>query len=196
MKSGIPLPGEILRACARQGAAPTRYILAVNIAAQITLLFERNGARRANGIVSAAPMAGRTYQCVEQFRCSTSRYGAGEIADSHKTPRGLHRIAEKFGAGWPVGTVFEGRKMAGFTWSGRPYASIASRIFWLEGLEPGRNRGGNVDSHRRYIYIHGVGNETTLGRPDSRGCIHLAAKDLIPLYDKLPPATLVWIGER
>jgi lipoprotein-anchoring transpeptidase ErfK/SrfK len=63
-------------------------------------------------------------------------------------------------------------------------------------MEPGLNRGGNVDSHRRYIYIHGVGNETTLGRPDSIGCIHLAAKDLMPLYDKLPAKTLVWIAER
>jgi L,D-transpeptidase YbiS len=108
----------------------------------------------------------------------------------------LHRIAEKFGGGWPVGTVFEGRKMVGFTWKGRPSAPITNRIFWLEGLEPGLNFGDGVDSKRRYIYIHGTGNETTLGRPDSHGCIHLAAQDLIPLYDKLPPSTLVWIAER
>ena len=58
------------------------------------------------------------------------------------------------------------------------------------------NRGGNVDSYRRFIYIHGVGDETKLGSPDSQGCIHLAGKDLMPLYDKLPPGSLAWIAER
>jgi hypothetical protein len=36
------------------------------------------------------------------------------------------------------------------------------RILWLAGLEPGFNRGGDVDTFRRYIYIHGVGEEITL----------------------------------
>jgi len=75
-------------------------------------------------------------------------------------------------------------------------APITNRIFWLEGLEPGFNRGGDVDTFARYIYIHGTGNETTLGRPDSHGCVHLAGVDLIPLYDKLPEGTLVWIAEN
>ena len=61
-------------------------------------------------------------------------------------------------------------------------------------MEPGFNRGGKVDSFSRKIYIHGTGNESTLGRPDSHGCVHLSANDLIPLYDKLPEGTLVWIG--
>ena len=110
------------------------------------------------------------------------------------TPRGLHRIAKKIGGGWPVGTVFKGRQVIGFTWQGHPFAPITNRILWLEGLEAGFNRGGNVDSFQRYIYIHGTGNETTLGRPDSHGCIHLSANDLMPLYDKLPEGTLVWIA--
>jgi lipoprotein-anchoring transpeptidase ErfK/SrfK len=110
------------------------------------------------------------------------------------TPRGLHRIAKKIGGGWPVGTTFTGRKVTGFTWQGKPTATITTRILWLEGLEPGFNRGGNVDSHSRYIYIHGTGNETTLGRPDSHGCVHVAAADLIPLYDLIPEGTLVWIA--
>jgi lipoprotein-anchoring transpeptidase ErfK/SrfK len=74
--------------------------------------------------------------------------------------------------------------------------AIVHRILWLEGLEPGFNRGGDVDSFRRYIYIHGFGDETTLGRPQSCGCVHLAAADLMPLYERLPVGTLVWIGER
>ena len=100
---------------------------------------------------------------------------------------------EKIGGGWPAGTVLRSRRVAGFTWKGLPFAKITSRILWLEGLEPGLNRGGTVDSHARYIYMHGTGNEPTLGRPASCGCIHLAADDLLPLYDQLPSGTLVWI---
>jgi len=70
-----------------------------------------------------------------------------------------------------------------------------NRIMWLEGLEPGRNSGDGIDTFARYVYIHGTGNETTLGRPDSHGCVHLSAVDLIPLYDLLPEGTLVWISE-
>lgn len=124
---------------------------------------------------------------------STSRFGVGQIQDSCRTPLGLHRIARKIGAGWPPGTVFESRQSVGFTWAGRPGAPIAHRILWLEGLQPGFNRGDEVDSFRRFIYIHGVGDELTLGRPASRGCIHLAAHDLLSLYDRLPVGTPVWI---
>ena len=63
---------------------------------------------------------------------------------------------------------------------------------WLEGLEPGFNRGGNVDSHERYIYIHGTADQASIGRPASHGCIHLADADLIPLFDLLPAAR--WCG--
>jgi len=108
----------------------------------------------------------------------------------------LHRIAEKIGGGYPPGTVFKGRVPVGWTWQGTPDAAIAHRILWLEGLEPGVNLGAGVDTHARYIYVHGVGDESTLGRPASRGCLHLAAADLIPLYDRIPVGTLVWIAER
>jgi hypothetical protein len=174
-------PPAALRACARHGAVPTRYFLTVNIARQTTSLFER----RRGG-----------YQLRKIFRCSTSKYGICERAGSNGTPRGLHRVGEKIGGGWPVGTAFQSRQVAGFTWHGRPMAPIAHRILWLDGLEAGLNRGGNVDSRRRFIYIHGTGNETTLGRPDSHGCVHLSSDDLLPLYDKLPEGTLVWIAER
>ena len=130
------------------------------------------------------------------YRISTSRFGISQVAGSNGTPLGLHRVVEKIGGGWPVGTVFKGRRPVGYTWQGMPDAKITTRILWLEGLEPGFNRGGNVDSHARYIYLHGTGDETTIGRPASCGCIHLAANDLIPLFDKLPGGTLVWIGER
>jgi hypothetical protein len=129
------------------------------------------------------------------FRISTSRFGLGQTKNSNCTPLGLHRVAQKFGGGRPTGAVFKSRECIGYTWSGRcDGASITNRILWLEGLEPGVNRGGNVDTFARYIYIHGTGDESNLGRPASHGCIHLSAADLLPLYDQLPIGTLVWIA--
>lgn len=133
------------------------------------------------------------YRLRKRYLVSTSRFGVGQKAGSNQTPLGLHRIAEKIGGGRPIGTVFRSRLPVGFTWSGLPEVPIAHRILWLEGLEPSFNSGRNVDSHSRYIYIHGLGDETTLGRPASRGCIHVAAGDLLPLFDLLPSGTLVWI---
>jgi L,D-transpeptidase YbiS len=168
-----------LRACARCGVAPTRHFLAVHLARQTMSLFRRHGGG---------------YALQRIFRCSTSRFGVGEKAGSNMTPRGLHRVARKIGGGWPIGTVFKGRQVVGFTWNGQPSARIVHRILWLEGLEQGLNRGGEVDSFRRYIYIHGTGDESTLGRPDSHGCVQLSGDDLLPLYDKLPEGTLVWMS--
>jgi len=113
--------------------------------------------------------------------------------NSNRTPLGLHRVEIKVGEGLPIGTVFKHRRPIGFTWQGLPQATIAHRILWLSGLDPGYNQGGEVDTFQRYIYIHGFGDETTLGRPKSHGCVHLAAADLMPLYDQLPIGTLVWI---
>jgi hypothetical protein len=175
------IPAAALRACAHWGIVPGRYFLAVNIARQTTALFHRRKGR---------------YVPLNIFRSSTSRYGIGEVAGSNKTPRGLHRVARKIGGGWPVGAAFRSRQVIGFTWLGQPLAPIAHRILWLEGLEAGFNRGGAVDSRSRYIYIHGSGDETTLGSPASHGCIHLSSSDLLPLFDKLPEGSLVWIGER
>jgi hypothetical protein len=183
--------------------------LVVNIALQTTALYEKcggparaNGAHplkkgRSDGVMECWEAGGRRgYSLRKSFRCSTSKFGIGERAGSNRTPRGLHRIAEKIGGGWPPGTAFKGRNPAGYTWRGNPAARITSRILWLEGLEPGFNRAGRVDSHSRFIYIHGTGNEPALGRPDSHGCVHLAARDLIPLYDKIPSGSLVWMTEH
>jgi len=178
------LPQEFDQSCRRNSVVPSQYFLGVSVARQTLTLFQR---------ISAPPRL-RGYEPVSKFRCSTSKFGIGQIAGSNCTPLGLHRIAEKIGGGWPVGTVFRSRRSVGYTWQGMPLAPITTRILWLEGLEPGFNRGGNVDTRARYIYIHGTGDEPTLGRPASHGCIHLAADDLIPLYDKLPVGTLVWIS--
>ena len=182
--------GKFLLACKTQGVVPTPFVLIVSVASQTAWLLKKPTA-------FVCPICNnKTYDPVKKIRCSTSRFGISQVAGSNGTPLGLHRVVEKIGGGWPVGTVFKGRKPVGYTWQGMPDAKITTRILWLEGLEPGVNRGGNVDSHARYIYIHGTGDETTIGRPMSCGCIHLAADDLIPLFDKLPGGTLVWIAEN
>jgi hypothetical protein len=184
---------NFLRACKKHEIAPTRFALIVSIANQTASLFEkvRSPAFRRSGPAKAGTP--NKYCLARLLRCSTSRFGIGQMEGTNCTPLGLHRIVEKIGGGWPVGTVFKGRQPIGYTWKGLPFAKITTRILWLEGLEPGFNRGGNVDSHNRYIYIHGTGDEPSLGSPASYGCIHLAANDLIPLFDKLPGGTLVWI---
>jgi hypothetical protein len=177
----MKLPHDFLQACKQRGVIPTRFVLIVSVANQTVLLFEKTFAPwRLGGKI---------------MRCSTSRFGISQVTGSNGTPLGLHRVVKKIGGGWPVGTVFKGRRPVGYTWQGMPDAKITTRILWLEGLEPGFNCGGNVDSHARYIYIHGTGDQTTIGKPTSCGCIHLADDDLIPLFDRLPSGTLVWIAE-
>lgn len=173
----MKLPSEFLQACKKNKIAPTQFILTVNIAEQTVSLFEQN-------------------KFAKKFSCSTSRFGIGQKEGSNCTPLGLHRIAKKIGAGERAGTVFKARKVIGHT--SQPEfadAKITTRILWLEGLEDGFNRGGNVDSHQRYIYIHGTADQKSIGKPASCGCIHLADVDLIPLFDLLPSGTLVWISE-
>lgn len=180
------LPAALFQACRRQRVRPTRDLLVVSVAAQRVVWFQR--APRGD------PFAAGGYRPRRVFRASTSKFGPGQVRDTHRTPLGLHRIARKIGGGWPVGAAFRARQFTGFTWAGQPGATIAHRILWLEGLEPGFNRGGGVDTFARYIYVHGLADEPTLGRPASHGCIHLAAADLLPLYDRLAAGTVVWIG--
>jgi hypothetical protein len=193
------LPAAFFLACRVHGIKPSPFLLLVDTAAQALFLFERevvpypgdawHGNKNGENHRSVLP----TYGLRQRYVMSSSRSGVGQRAGSHQTPLGLHRVAEKVGGGQPIGTTFTNRKAVGLTWQGRPTAPIAHRILWLEGLEPGLNRGGNVDTHARFVYVHGVGDEMRLGRPASKGCIHLAATDLLPLYDLLPVGTLVWV---
>lgn len=182
-------PQHFALAASRHGLAPTRFLLVVNVARQTLQLFEET---RTDSWTTRF----LSYAYQKRFLISTSAWGTGQSVDSYQTPLGLHRIAVKVGGGYPLGTVFRSRQPVGLTWKGLPDAAIVHRILWLEGLEPGLNRGGDVDTFRRYIYIHGFGDELTLGRPCSHGCIHVAAADLLPLFDLLPVGTLVWIAAR
>ncbi|HAV63918.1 MAG TPA: hypothetical protein DCY13_16325 [Verrucomicrobiales bacterium] len=190
---GFPAPTPIQRlpacyfnALRRRHRRPSSDVFWVRIRTQQLLHFRSNGWNRRPPDL----------QPVRQpYRASTSRFGIGQVENSNCTPLGLHQIARKIGAFHPPGTVFKGRRPIGLTWLGLPDATITDRILWLEGLEPGWNRGGNVDSFSRYIYIHGTGDELTLGKPATCGCVHLAAADLIPLFDQVEVGTQVWISE-
>lgn len=130
------------------------------------------------------------------FRCSTAARGAGNAADSYKTPLGWHRIGERFGDGLPWGAVFKERKYTGEIWNPSHSTTddlILSRILWLRGLEPGVNAGPGVDSHARFIYIHGTPEEGKLGTPASHGCVRLSNDNVIELFDVAHSGTPVLI---
>ena len=130
---------------------------------------------------------------------STSSYGLGSTAGSNKTPLGRHRVAEKYGAGAPLGTIFRARQNTGQV--ARVYTDatdveedlVLTRILWLEGLEPGSNRGPGVDSKARYIYIHGTNEEGLIGRPASHGCVRMRNRDVVELFDLVPVGTGVTV---
>jgi L,D-transpeptidase YbiS len=132
---------------------------------------------------------------------STARNGAGERLGSEQTPRGRHVIRARIGDGLPAGTVLVGRRPTGETWSpalarahpGRDW--ILSRILWLSGTEVGRNRLGEVDTMRRYIYIHGTPDDQPVGVPGSHGCIRMRNADVIALFDLVRTGTVVLIAE-
>ncbi len=139
--------------------------------------------------------------CIRRYAVSTGANGAGERMNSGCTPRGRHRIRALIGAGAPAGTVFRGRRPTGEVWTpafaaahpGRDW--ILSRILWLSGCEPGRNRFGEVDTMRRYIYIHGTGDDQPMGVPLSHGCIRMRNAEVVELFDLVSPGTSVEILE-
>lgn len=130
-------------------------------------------------------------------RISSARNGPGECRGSECTPRGAHVIRAKIGAGQPANAVFVGRRPTGEVYSSELAARfpgrdwILTRILWLSGLEPGRNRLGDVDTMRRYIYIHGTPDSVPMGEPGSRGCIRMRNTELLSLFDRVEAGTPV-----
>lgn len=135
------------------------------------------------------------------YAVSTSAKGAGELQGSYQTPRGQHIVRAKIGAGTPVYSVFSGRRPTGEIWTPELGAQfpdrdwILTRILWLSGRQPGFNRLGEVDTMRRYIYIHGTGDNAPMGVPMSHGCIRMRNADILELFDLVPPYTPVEIGD-
>lgn len=135
------------------------------------------------------------------WRVSTAANGGGEENGSYKTPRGKHIIRAKIGRFLPINTVFRGRRPTGEIYSPTlatvaPRADwILTRILWLSGCEVGKNRLGEVDTMRRFIYIHGTPDQTDIKTPGSIGCIRMKNGDLIRLFNKVPVYTAVDIQE-
>lgn len=142
---------------------------------------------------------------VKTYVISTGLRPPSNVKNSLGTPRGLHEIAERIGAGAPPGIVFKSRVN-----TGRHYSEldadeqsrnlITTRILWLRGLEAGMNSGTNaagecVDTYERYIYIHGTNHEEKIGAPASSGCVQMRNLDIIELYDEVRSGDLVWIED-
>ena len=131
-----------------------------------------------------------------ESKISTSKHGMGCKMNSLKTPTGLHRVSTMLGEGLPAGTLFKNRIPTEKVIKKIPLDNsdyITSRILRLNGLEEGKNRGGDVDSYNRYIYIHGTPHCNTLGSKQSQGCIRMSDRDVIRLFDLVDQKTLVLI---
>ena len=133
------------------------------------------------------------------YPISTSKYGEGSIENSFKTPLGKHSIKEMIGEETEINTIFTSRintKRSAtiidqFEDTDNDY--VTSRIMWLDGEEDGLNKGGNVDSFRRYIYIHGTHEEGLIGTKASHGCIRMFNYDVIELFNLVNIGTKVLI---
>jgi L,D-transpeptidase YbiS len=134
---------------------------------------------------------------LREYPVSTALAGPGEALGSGCTPRGRHVVRAMIGAGQPLGAVFVGRRPTGEIWSpalaaahpGRDW--ILTRILWLSGCEPGRNRLGTVDTMRRYIYVHGCPDSCPMGVPLSHGCVRMRNDDVADLFERVAPGTAV-----
>ena len=138
----------------------------------------------------------------EAHPISTAEAGLGNLLNSFKTPLGVHRIEKKIGKDAKPGTIFKARmntrRIAKTLLDPNARSkddNVTSRILWLSGMEKGINKGGRVDSHSRYIYIHGTDEEGRLGTPASHGCIRMSNKAVIDLFENVPKGTLVNIVE-
>lgn len=133
------------------------------------------------------------------YPISSSKYGEGNIENSFKTPLGQHSIKEMIGEGAELYTIFNSRIntkrpatiINQFEDTDNDY--VTSRIMWLDGEEEGFNKGGNVDSFRRYIYIHGTHEEGLIGTKASHGCIRMFNYDVIELFNLVNIGTKVLI---
>ena len=156
------------------------YLITVDINKQILTLFE-------------------DFKIIKQYKVSTSKFGEGHEAGSNKTPLGAHYIKDYIGNNAEIFTVFKNRvKTKILTEVIKDKKSgnqdiICTRILWLSGLEIGKNKGGNIDSYSRYIYIHGTNEEGLLGKKASHGCIRMSNSDIIELCDKEICKSIVYI---
>jgi L,D-transpeptidase YbiS len=165
------------------GAAQARIILIIkiNINTQLLDILDNDG-----GVI-------------KRYTISSAANGVGVLNGSYCTPRGKHIVRAKIGAGQPENTVFIRRRPTGELYHpalGAQFPErdwILTRILWLSGCEPGFNRLGEVDTMRRYIYIHGSPDGVQMGMPGSHGCIRMRNADIVDLFDRVEPGTPVEI---
>jgi lipoprotein-anchoring transpeptidase ErfK/SrfK len=135
------------------------------------------------------------------FSCliSSGINGAGETIGSGCTPRGRLVIKAKIGEGLPDNSVFVGRRATQEIYTpelGQQYPNrdwILTRILWLGGLEPHKNRYGTVDTLRRYIYLHGCPEICPMGIAQSHGCIRVRNADLQHIFTASTVGTEIFI---
>lgn len=175
-------------------------------AEQQSLLDERGWAERTQGApavwVSVDEQMLRLVRGNEilfEKACATAEKGTGSEMNSNKTPLGWHTISKRIGKDAPWGQVYRSKMPTNEIWKPGQKTNedlVLSRILVLDGLEEGLNKGGNVDSFARYIYVHGTNEEDLIGTPSSHGCIRLRNDDVIALFDMAPEGTLLLITER
>jgi len=135
------------------------------------------------------------------YSVSTAKNGPGEKNGSFCTPRGRHIVRAKIGAGQALNTVFVRRRPTGEIWSPELHAKypgrdwMLTRLLWLSGCEVGKNRLGEVDTMRRYIYIHGSPDTAEMGKPGSIGCIRMRNRDILELFERVSAFAEVEIRE-
>jgi len=140
----------------------------------------------------------RGNEIVWQAPCSTAAKGTGFRKDSLQTPLGWHSIVKKTGDGAPWGQVFRGGEPTGEVWAPGDDAAedlVLTRILFLDGEEPGRNKGGAVDTFERLVYIHGTNGEQHIGSPVSHGCVRLRNDDVVAAFERIPLGARVLITE-
>jgi hypothetical protein len=167
--------------CIALGLKPTSRVMVVSIGRQLLGFYENDA-------------------LLKSYVISTSKLPPSNIRDSLGTPRGLHEIGEKIGAGAPPGIVFKarvstGRHFSEFDEIEQAKNLITTRILWLRGLELGVNAGGNVDTYSRYIYVHGTNHEDRLGTPASSGCVQMNNLAIIELFETVRARDHVWIED-
>jgi lipoprotein-anchoring transpeptidase ErfK/SrfK len=149
-------------------------------------------------ILELADDAGRQ---VKSYRVSTAARVLGEKNGSFQTPRGRHVIAPRSVQAHHLtpfsSSAVHGRDLHPELAARFPERDwILTRILWLSGCQPGINRLGNVDTMRRFIYIHGSPDSAVMGAPGSMGCIRMHTADILDLFDRVSAGTPVEIAER
>ena len=171
----------------------TKALLVAVLATALCQCSSTSSNKKADVVVSVAQQKMGIYkdgQLVKSYPISTSKFGIGDKPGSCCTPLGKHQVVAKIGHGLPAGAVLKSRQ-----WNGEvlpPNAPgrdpIVSRILWLSGME-----GSNHNAFGRFIYIHGTTEENRLGAPASYGCVRMATKDVIKVFETLPIGSTVLI---